>query len=319
MVDNVIELSLRNCSEGKSQFKQEIAHQATLNQKHKVLVVSSSEKTKSYKICVLMIVLMLGYICGIIGIHVPNLKKISDLQEFQEEGYSLIKHFPTTGVIGYAIGNRFTTEYQPAGDSFNLQRFKDSLSTLRLILDDDSKLKGIKEGSLFSQKARKYLFSNPCTYNPEVLKEVKYTIDTCSELGNKSFSNGIIAYLRFTEPLINNYLKGIETISEAELYDLSIGYSLAGYYFADALVTWHDEFSGGIASFYDFNLLLSVLVCLLLVFLYLFIFQMMVLSSLRRDYRFVSAFFRMGVPEHVLTEQKVIKQKFIQSGIISSN
>ena len=67
-------------------------------------------------------------------------------------------------------------------------------------------------------------------------------------------------------------LSKLFSIIKFSFLSLSIGYSLAGYYFADALVTWYDEFSGGIASFYDFNLLLSVLVCLLLVFLYLFIF-----------------------------------------------
>lgn len=59
--------------------------------------------------------------------QVINIQKISDLISFEESGHSVVKHFPVTGVIGYAIVKRYHEQISPQSLPFNIDRFKSSL------------------------------------------------------------------------------------------------------------------------------------------------------------------------------------------------
>lgn len=54
-------------------------------------------------------------------------------------------------------------------------------------------------------------------------------------------------------------------------------------------------------------------------FLHLIIFEKILLSHLRKNYRFMREVFAHWVPEHILTKEKIIKHRFYKSGILSAS
>lgn len=57
-------------------------NKASLNQKHKDLVISNQAKTKRYKLCLLMAILIVGFVPTIISIQIVNLVNIADITYF---------------------------------------------------------------------------------------------------------------------------------------------------------------------------------------------------------------------------------------------
>lgn len=54
----------------------------SLNKKHKQLVVSTKEQRQKLKICILVIVLLLGFVPPIIALEVMQIAQINGLEQF---------------------------------------------------------------------------------------------------------------------------------------------------------------------------------------------------------------------------------------------
>lgn len=63
-------------------------------------------------------------------------------------------------------------------------------------------------------------------------------MSSCLESGNKTLSNGIVAYLRYIHPSLSQYLLNKSVVDVDQLKDISTGLKLVGYYFSDAIETW---------------------------------------------------------------------------------
>jgi hypothetical protein len=54
----------------------------------------------------------------------------------------------------------------------------------------------IDETSPYYLKQKYYLFSNPCSFDPTVLVSAQVSMASCLAYNNKSFTTGIITYIR---------------------------------------------------------------------------------------------------------------------------
>lgn len=156
---------------------------------------------------------------------------------FEKEGFYLIKHYPVAALAGYATMNRLYND--KINEPFNANRFQDIAPTLKL-MTDYSFFTDSSSSSLYYQKRQNYLFGNPCRFNSKLLANVSTPLEMCESIAQRSFSNGILAYLRYAQPLIEANIAGTIKLSFPQLLDISIGLSLTGYYLEDAISTWQD-------------------------------------------------------------------------------
>lgn len=107
-------------------------NEASLNQKHKTLIFSSQSKKNKIAISILIAIALLFFIGGTISKQILTYKQIEDLALLEETGYSVIKHFPITSVVGYAFGHCFfTNKFPDRQPLFNSSRFKDIMPILK--------------------------------------------------------------------------------------------------------------------------------------------------------------------------------------------
>ena len=108
--------------------------EANLNQKTKNLVISGAEKKMMVKFFIQMVLLIIFFAPILLSLQVINFSRIRELVDFENVGFEFIKYYPTTGVIGYAMSNRFTS-YEPGQIPFSLDRFRDSISNFKILID----------------------------------------------------------------------------------------------------------------------------------------------------------------------------------------
>ena len=150
--------------------------------------------------------------------------------------------------------------------------------------------------SLYSEKMKNYFFKNPCLYNPAVLATVSSTVQKCVTYANSTLSNGISTYLHYVTPFVDDYLHFKTNYTAKDMDDLISGMAVVGYYIADAIYTWGDDLTTMINSFSTNCAFLSILLCCLIIFLYLFVIEYTYLPLLQDEFKFTRTVFLIMVP-----------------------
>ena len=70
--------------------------------------------------------------------------------------------------------------------------------------------------------------------------------------------------------------------------------------------------------FYQSTLTISVIICLVVLILHVLVFEAVIVLNLERDYKLMRMLFCFGVPEYILTNEKVIKHRLFKAGILCS-
>ena len=122
-----------------------------------------------------------GMVPSVLVMPIFNLHHIEVLMQYEEAGYYLLKHFPTTSLTAYALLDRHYSLTHPSEYTFEASRFQSALSTLQLI-SDYSFIPELDANSVYAQQEKIYLFGNPCTYNQAVLDKTFISLDTCLNL-----------------------------------------------------------------------------------------------------------------------------------------
>lgn len=76
-------------------------------------MVSTKEQRQRYKICILLVVLMLGFIPTIIAQKVIKIISIRNLRQFDIAGFYLLQYYPTTAILEYALANKYYCDLFP--------------------------------------------------------------------------------------------------------------------------------------------------------------------------------------------------------------
>jgi hypothetical protein len=124
----------------------------------------------------------------------------------------------------------------------------------------------------------------------------------CLETADRSLTNGIISYLRYVYPIIEGYIKGELKMTKPQIQDSIRGISLVGYYLSDAIDEWQAEFSSKIQQYISGYVLKTIILCFLLLFLHVLIFEISVIRHMTEDYAFMRSVFAVCVPSEILNK-----------------
>lgn len=83
-----------------------------------------------------MIILIIGFVPTIITIQLVNFVHLEKIHFFEQQGFYLVKYFPTTTIAGYALANQFYSSYYHF-HPYNPEKFKETVSTIDLIVKQD--------------------------------------------------------------------------------------------------------------------------------------------------------------------------------------
>jgi hypothetical protein len=72
---------------------------------------------------------------AILVIPVSNYGRLQELIKFEEAGFYLLAHFPTTSLASYALTDKYYAESRPNEYTFDLTRFNNTLGGLKIIMD----------------------------------------------------------------------------------------------------------------------------------------------------------------------------------------
>jgi hypothetical protein len=75
------------------------------------------------------------------------------------------------------------------------------------------------------------------------------TMAQCLTYNNKSFTNGIISYIRNIQSPLSDYLNGKINMSYSQLDEMTASLSLVTYYITDIIKVWSYEFIDRISAF----------------------------------------------------------------------
>lgn len=170
--------------------------------------------------------------------------------------------------------------------------------------------------SQYFQDQKNYLFGNPCTANPALLVAAETTMTKCMTIYNKTFSQGITAFLRACEGQVNAFLNKKINLTAAQVDEVTVALTLVAYYITDAISEWSSEFTGMIEDFNFENGVLCAIICAFLLLFHLLTCECLMLPRLVQEYEFTRRTFEHMVPQDVLLKEKVVKQKFIINGIL---
>jgi hypothetical protein len=138
----------------------------------------------------------------------------------------------------------------------------------------------------------------------------------CQSIYNSTFSRGITTFLRACEPQVINYLNGKINLTSSQVDELTTTLTLVAYYITDAIMAWSSELSTMIVVFKSHNNLLCIIICIVLLIFHLYTCEGFIFPYLRDDYQLMRRIFNNMVPQDILINEKVIKQKFVINGIL---
>ena len=121
------------------------------------------------------------------------------------------------------------------------------------------------------------------------------------------------------QPDLIKFYRGELIKSVEEGWQYAIPLDLASMYIADAVDSWLLEFEGKVDAAFSRDVWLSIVVISVMVVAHVCIFEMFVMSTLKKDYNFMKSVFSACVSESILTQEKIIKHRFYQSGILRAN
>lgn len=75
------------------------------------------------------------------------------------------------------------------------------------------------------------------------------TMSQCLTYNNKSFTGGIIGYIRNIQTPLSNYLNGKINMTYSQLDEMAASLSLVTYYITDIIKVWSYEFVDRISAF----------------------------------------------------------------------
>lgn len=142
---------------------------------------------------------------SLMAIKINNMKELSNLRKFENEGNYIMRHYPNNEVLAYAFLTKFYSQIYPNETTFQPQKFSDTYSTFELMNKYDY-LANNTIDSLFYMKYKSYFFGNPCISNPSVLIQADFTLQQCLTWGKNTLNNGISLYMRYLQPQISSFL-----------------------------------------------------------------------------------------------------------------
>jgi hypothetical protein len=138
----------------------------------------------------------------------------------------------------------------------------------------------------------------------------------CLTIYNRTFSQGITTFLRACQGQVNDFLNKRITLTAAQVDELTVTLTLVAYYITDAIMEWSAEFTDMIAVFNWSNQVLCAIICSFLITLHLIACECIVFPRLEQDFAAMRRMFIQMVPEEILINEKVVRQKFVINGIL---
>lgn len=80
---------------------------------------------KTIVLCMVISILVIA-----VGIQIYDIVKINSLISFENAGFYLLRHYPTTIILGHALTEKFYSTVYTKDYTFYPERFADTLSTL---------------------------------------------------------------------------------------------------------------------------------------------------------------------------------------------
>lgn len=107
------------------------------------------------------------------------------------------------------------------------------------------------------------------------------------------------------------------TASEVNEYTVSV--TILTVYVLDAISTWITEFIQKVQDFHNVNISVVALIFSVIWILHVVANEWIIKAILRREHQFAMQLYRHYVPEFLLQEEKVIRQRFIIEGLIGKD
>lgn len=206
----------------------------------------------------------------------------------------------------------------PEQIEFNPERYIDAISSMYLFSQSSYIGKVVDESSSYYLKQKNYLFGNLCRYNPLPLKSLHINVTQCETISHGVFKRGLSVFLRQGQKLCADYINGRVNLTAQALDELTLSISIIAVYTLDAIHTWQSEFTSKIMVQQQMNWTFSIIIISIVLLIHFSIYEIIVMGWIKQKFEFVRRIYDFYVPEFILVNQKVLKQKLIIQGLITN-
>lgn len=105
-------------------------------------------------------------------------------------------------------------------------------------------------------------------------------------------------------------------MTSAQVDEITSALTLVAYYITDAIYQWSSEFTKMIQIFNLESGIHCLSICLFLLLFHFAVCEGYLFPHFMADFTFMRRVFQNMVPEEILANEKVIRQKFVANGIL---
>lgn len=105
-------------------------------------------------------------------------------------------------------------------------------------------------------------------------------------------------------------------LTAAQLDEFTLGGAVLSAYVLDAITTWVNEFATKVIALEDTNQIQCIIIIVCILIIHIIINELKIIRIIEQEYQFIQNVYLNLVPESILVNEKVIKQKFIIEGLI---